>query len=317
MSVNPTKRDLSALLADIDKVLQSDTANVIRVGYLLIEAKKQVAHGEWLPLLKSRFDFSERSARNYIAAAKYDKAKSATIADLKIAPSVLYALANGDWMYGEEVEARILKAAQTERIDADRACEIHSAWSVEQEAESQSRWSESSGEDEADAARLESHHDGAEPEAEGEAEPEVTDAEASAEARKAEYADHDDDDHDTEPADKAESDCSVITKETLMAIIAQIPARITANGRWVYDDKTEVVGCDLELYDALRGGSRALSDLANRQSCDPALAAQIEARWRAGQAQREAEKKAEQKARRSKRRAERAAMKKQATEVAV
>ena len=117
------KRDLSLILDDIDAVLKSDTANIIRIGTLLIEAKALVDHGKWLPLLKQRFDFSERTARNYISAAKYAAEKSAPIADLKLSPSVLYALAGRQSIY-LEVEDRILKAAETDRVDGDRAHEI-------------------------------------------------------------------------------------------------------------------------------------------------------------------------------------------------
>jgi hypothetical protein len=195
-----TKRDLSAIFDDIDRVLQSDTANSIRLGYLLLEAHKQVDHGEWLPLLKKRFDFSERSARHYMAAAKYDRVtspklaelgiRSATVADLKIAPTVLYELASGRRdFYSEEDEATILKSAQTERVDADRAYEIHIAGIREQP----SQWTESSGEEEAEAEPLAASQnetkDDAGDQAEAEAEPEP---EASAEKRKAEYAEADD-----------------------------------------------------------------------------------------------------------------------------
>jgi hypothetical protein len=136
------KRELSVILDDIDAVLKSDTANIICVGKLLIEAKAQVDHGQWLPLLEQRFDFSERTARNYIKAAKYANRKSATIADLKISPSVLYALAGGQSTY-LEVEDRILKAAETERVDEERAHEIWKTWLEEEQQKEANPESES------------------------------------------------------------------------------------------------------------------------------------------------------------------------------
>jgi hypothetical protein len=41
-----------------------------RAGELLIEAKARVAHGEWLPWLKANFDFSEKTAQNYMRLAR-------------------------------------------------------------------------------------------------------------------------------------------------------------------------------------------------------------------------------------------------------
>src|ERR1035441_209144 len=75
-------------------------------------------------------------------AAKYAaRVKSATIADLKIAPGVLYALADG--RYDSAVEGQILKAAETERVDVGRVDGIYVALRPEQqEATSPDRWSE-------------------------------------------------------------------------------------------------------------------------------------------------------------------------------
>jgi hypothetical protein len=130
------ERQLSAIVADIKVALRHDTKNAIHVGDLLREMKAspEVKHGDWLPLLKSHFDSSESTARNYIKAAEYNEAKSATVADLNLAPSVLYELARGN-TFATEVEERILKAAETERVDMDRALEIDDAWLSEQEPE--------------------------------------------------------------------------------------------------------------------------------------------------------------------------------------
>jgi hypothetical protein len=41
-----------------------------RAGTLLAEAKGKCGHGQWLPWLKENFDFSERTAQNYMKVAR-------------------------------------------------------------------------------------------------------------------------------------------------------------------------------------------------------------------------------------------------------
>ncbi len=84
-------RDLSVITDEIKVVLKRRTADIIKLGGLLCEAKKQVGHGEWLPWLSREFSLSERSSQRYMKvyklAVKYD-----TVADLNISPSALYML---------------------------------------------------------------------------------------------------------------------------------------------------------------------------------------------------------------------------------
>ena len=123
-------------LADIESVLASklhgERTNVIDIGHLLIEAKRKIKEhgGQWLPWLEKHFGKSERSARNYMAAAEYWEAKSATVADLKLRPSALYWLAGGlsescrwplekkieEWA---ETETRIFALAKTKWVDLE------------------------------------------------------------------------------------------------------------------------------------------------------------------------------------------------------
>lgn len=53
----------------------------IEIGRRLNEAKEQLPHGEWLPWLREKVDFSERSAQDFMRLAK-EYGKSAEIADL-------------------------------------------------------------------------------------------------------------------------------------------------------------------------------------------------------------------------------------------
>lgn len=54
---------------------------IIEIGRRLNEAKERLSHGEWLPWLQEKVDFSERSAQNFMRLAR-EYEKSAEIADL-------------------------------------------------------------------------------------------------------------------------------------------------------------------------------------------------------------------------------------------
>jgi Protein of unknown function (DUF3102) len=68
---------LSTLAAEIrDEVeqaeadFQSSVQHAVRAGELLIEAKGQVSHGQWLPWLEANFPYSVRSAQGYMRLAE-------------------------------------------------------------------------------------------------------------------------------------------------------------------------------------------------------------------------------------------------------
>jgi hypothetical protein len=60
--------------------------HAMNAGRLLIEAKKKVGHGQWLPWLKANFPFSERTAQGYMKVAdevpKLEGPKAKRVADL-------------------------------------------------------------------------------------------------------------------------------------------------------------------------------------------------------------------------------------------
>ncbi|BAK99598.1 hypothetical protein OBV_24000 [Oscillibacter valericigenes Sjm18-20] len=60
---------------------------IIEIGKRLIEAKAQLSHGEWLPWLREKVDFSERSASNFMRIAR-EYQNSQTIADLGAAKAL-------------------------------------------------------------------------------------------------------------------------------------------------------------------------------------------------------------------------------------
>jgi hypothetical protein len=97
MSNRRARRELSVITDEIKVILKRSTADIIKLGGLLVEAKKQVEHGEWLPWLAREFSISERSAQRYIKVFKF-AAKHDTVADLNnISPSALYMLIEEDF----------------------------------------------------------------------------------------------------------------------------------------------------------------------------------------------------------------------------
>lgn len=61
---------------------------IIEIGKLLIEAKKQLKHGEWLPWLKEKVDFSERTAQNFMRCAEKYGENPNIVADLGAAKAL-------------------------------------------------------------------------------------------------------------------------------------------------------------------------------------------------------------------------------------
>jgi hypothetical protein len=124
------QRALNLIEKDLQSALRTDTKNVLRIGALLLEAKAQVKHGEWFPWLEAQTGASERTAQNYMAAARF-ATKYATVADLKLRPTALYYLA------ANEIEAKVRKAifaeAKEKWVDLEAVYEIESRFAPEPE----------------------------------------------------------------------------------------------------------------------------------------------------------------------------------------
>lgn len=106
---------------------------IIEIGRELIEAKKQVAHGEWLPWLDTEFGWKERTAENYMLVAR----KFASVADfsgLTIDATALYALSAPDVPQAARDEA-IAQAEDGERITRADAEEMINAAVAEERAQ--------------------------------------------------------------------------------------------------------------------------------------------------------------------------------------
>ena len=106
---------------------------ILTIGRCLIEAKEMLPHGEWLPWLNERVEFSERTARNFMRLAR-EWTNRQTLADLGAAKALtLLALpAEEREQFVEDhnvidMSARQLKKAIRERDEARKAAEAAKA----------------------------------------------------------------------------------------------------------------------------------------------------------------------------------------------
>jgi hypothetical protein len=131
----PTKQRtrLDAIAKRVDRLLNARTRNAVELGKELstgrVECEK--TGDEFLVWLSERFDMSKSTAYNYMNAADYVK-RFPTVGNANLAPTVLYALANGD--YDEQIAELIRKAGRTQHVGPDRAHQIEAKWQSEHSA---------------------------------------------------------------------------------------------------------------------------------------------------------------------------------------
>ena len=106
---------------------------ILTIGRCLIEAKEMLPHGEWLPWLNERVEFSERTAQKFMQLAR-EWANPNTLADLGASKALmLLALPEGEREQFVEdhnvidMSARQLKEAIRERDEARKAAEVAKA----------------------------------------------------------------------------------------------------------------------------------------------------------------------------------------------
>jgi hypothetical protein len=89
------RENTRTLDAIAEEITQLERANIFDIGGLLIEAKAQCEHGQWLPWLKTEFAWSADTAERYMNVARLGE-KFRTVRNLKLAANTLYALAGCD-----------------------------------------------------------------------------------------------------------------------------------------------------------------------------------------------------------------------------
>jgi hypothetical protein len=147
--VKTPKRRLSAIAADLRKALRREATDIVDIGRLLVEAKEQVAHGDWLPWLQREFSLSERSAQKYMRAHRF-VTEYESDSYFNLSQSALYWLSEPrqDFFSPTTVKA-ILQEAKHRRIDEDEALAIASRL----ESETEETKTEETETEEADATQ--------------------------------------------------------------------------------------------------------------------------------------------------------------------
>ena len=143
-------RELATIVAEIHETFRSDTASVVKRGELLIEAKQQVKHGEWLLWLDTYFSMDARTAQRAMAAAKF-AAKYDTAVVFNLSVDALYALSGGD--FSTKVVAAVMAKAATQPIRTRTIYDIEESLEPPPQATEELE-ARMNAEDEAEAQRL-------------------------------------------------------------------------------------------------------------------------------------------------------------------
>jgi len=96
---NNIKRPLEAIADDIRAL---ERGNAFAIGALLTEARDDAGYGEWATWLEEEFDWSEDTARNYMAAHRLAD-KFRTVRNLKLPMRAVYRLGNEFELDGPEL----------------------------------------------------------------------------------------------------------------------------------------------------------------------------------------------------------------------
>uniref|UniRef100_UPI0026138A10 DUF3102 domain-containing protein n=1 Tax=uncultured Flavonifractor sp. TaxID=1193534 RepID=UPI0026138A10 len=77
----PQARSIEVITGEIVELKKQAGEAILGIGQRLIEAKEMLPHGEWLPWLTERVEFSPRTAQNFMRLAR-EWSNTQTLADL-------------------------------------------------------------------------------------------------------------------------------------------------------------------------------------------------------------------------------------------
>jgi hypothetical protein len=109
-----------------DNIHRLRRENIFEIGDLLLEARTQCEHGQWLDWLDAEFDWSVDTAENYMASAAL-VSKFRTVRNLKLPATTLYRLADHDEAELPAIIDELAKHATKNRLrarDAERVIKI-------------------------------------------------------------------------------------------------------------------------------------------------------------------------------------------------
>jgi hypothetical protein len=114
-------RNLRQRAEEIRSLVRRSVEDIIKIGRLLTDVKKRLAHGRWLPWLERELGWSDDTALNFMRVYRLSRRpifRKFRHSAAKLAPSVLYTLAKGsDAAYLEIME----RVASGEKITPAKA----------------------------------------------------------------------------------------------------------------------------------------------------------------------------------------------------
>ncbi len=128
-------RDIETITGEILKAKRTGGEAILTIGRGLLEAKALLSHGEWLPWLEERVEFSEKAAQNFMRLARH-YSNPQTLADLGSSKALMLLAVpeeerdefisvphevGGQEKSVAEMSARELQTAIKERDEARRA----------------------------------------------------------------------------------------------------------------------------------------------------------------------------------------------------
>lgn len=126
MSRKKIRRDLAVIGSELQAAL---TGSSITIGALLIEAREQLKHGEWMAWLDENFGSSVGTAENYMNAARFAAqfaGRIPTVANLKLRPTLVYLLGNEKrGPFDSTAIEAILQEAESTEVSVLRAWDIY------------------------------------------------------------------------------------------------------------------------------------------------------------------------------------------------
>ena len=132
-SLTPSTRlSVEGCTVEIRNLVRRSGQDIIAIGGHLSEVKALLPHGQFGAWLKTEFDWSERTARKLMAV--YETFKTAQSAEMDIAPSALYLLAEPNTPEAARQEA-IDRAEAGERVSYTEAKTLISAHRESEQAD--------------------------------------------------------------------------------------------------------------------------------------------------------------------------------------
>lgn len=137
----PQARDIEAVTAEILDAKRAGGEAILTIGRGLMEAKALLPHGEWLPWLEERVEFSEKAAQNFMRIAR-NYSNPQALADLGATKALMLLavpaesreefisephLVNGEEKTVVDMTSRELEAVIKERDEALKAAELAKA----------------------------------------------------------------------------------------------------------------------------------------------------------------------------------------------